>query len=141
MAGARVSRGRPHPITPVRTVTCVPGVRGVSNLARRPATKTLMWRRMRGVESHSRSRIPGQQASRASKASLTVAADNSTRWTEPGNRLTSAAGSVTTTRGKVFYASTTSVSTEQIGGKCCAMQFQLSPSSALANRVPVFVPK
>ena len=39
------------------------------------------------------------------------------------------------------YASTTSVSTEEMSGRCWAMQVQLSPSSALANSVPVLVPK
>src|SRR3984893_3356910 len=39
------------------------------------------------------------------------------------------------------YASTAIVSTEKITGRCCAIKFQRSPSSALANSEPEVVPK
>src|SRR6185437_1258437 len=54
---------------------------------------------MAGVESQSRSRIPGQRAFNASIASPTQTADTSTCRAEPGNSFTSDAGSVTTTDG------------------------------------------
>jgi acyl-CoA synthetase (AMP-forming)/AMP-acid ligase II len=41
-------------------LAAVPGVSGVSSVALSPPTKTLMWRRMDGRESHMRSRMPGQ---------------------------------------------------------------------------------
>src|SRR6266508_5281453 len=52
---------------------------------------------MAGVESQTRSRIPGQRDSSASITSPTVVADSSTRLAEPGNRFTRAVGRVTTT--------------------------------------------
>src|SRR5690349_10433569 len=57
-----------------------------------------MWRRIAGVESQRRSRIPGQRAFNASIASPTHAAGTSTRRAASGNNFTSAAGSVTATR-------------------------------------------
>ncbi len=69
--------GRSYPpLIAVRMNTSAPGASAVCRVARSPATKILMWRRMRGVVSQSRSRIPGQLASSASMASAIVAADS-----------------------------------------------------------------
>src|SRR6185437_9681626 len=81
------------------TMTSTPGVSAVVRLARSPATKTLMWRRMRGVESQRRSRNPGQRASSPSIASPTVAAASSTRRGQPGKSRSSSGGRWTATAG------------------------------------------
>ncbi len=62
------------PLIAVITKTSAPGAIRVSKAARSPSMKTLMWRRSCGVESHSRSRIPGQRRFNASITSATVAA-------------------------------------------------------------------
>ena len=119
--------GPQPPLIAVSTKTSTPGSSGVSSLARSPSTKMLMCRRTAGVESQSRSRIPGQRASSPSIISATVAASSSTRRTEPGKQVDEHARQAhhdrqrrapwrvrTAPCGDRSQASTTSVSTEEI---------------------------
>ena len=94
--------------------------------------------------------MPGHRASSAAIASPTERARSSTRRSAPGNRRSSGGRQRHHHRPRRIglpqhhgrrYASTTNVSTEEIAGRCCAMQVQLSPSSALANNEPELVPK
>ena len=112
--------------------------------------KMLMWRRIAGVESQSRSRMPGQRCVELAIISSTVETDISTERVEPGKRSTRTPGSLTVTAAFAALIASEpialivlddSVSTDEIVGRCSAIGIQLSPSSALANSVPVLVPK
>src|SRR5689334_19682786 len=73
------------PLMAVTMKTSAPCAKRVLRRARLPSTKTLMCRRMAGVESQRRSRIPGQRASKASISSSTLSTKSSTLRSAVGN--------------------------------------------------------
>ena len=99
--------------------------------------------------------MPGQRASNSSITLPTVEARNSRRRTAPGNKCHEGSwkrhydfgNSREHSSSGMLIASPNRLSLDdhrldgRIAGRCCAMQLQLSPSSALANNEPVFVPK
>ena len=93
--------------------------------------------------------MPGQRASSASIISATVGDRELDAPLAPGNRLDQDGrqpdhdrqGARMDVRHRSLKRSTTSVSTEEIVGRCWATQVQLSPSSALAYSAPELVPK
>ncbi len=83
--------------------------------------------------------MPGQRASSAAISSASRGGGDLELAHGTGNSWTSAAGRLMPDR--TVTRRRPGVSTERTVGRCCATHAQLSPSSALANRLPVLVPK